>query len=516
MIERIAAIVRADVLVRFRRFSTLVVFLLLSSTVFWWVPNPSTGKTLMQIAERRVLYNSAAIGMGTAMLATIFVGMFGFYVVSNAVRRDIASRCGFVAASTRMRTHEYLLGKFLGNVVFLTTFMGGFMLAAMVMLVIRAEAPLQPLVFARQYAILLPSTIVFVSVIAILFESIPWLSGRFGDVVYFFFWAGTLGVVVNAMEHGAASWVRFFDFNSFGYLLEYSKATWHTKSFSIGQSSFDMTKPPLVIDGLRLTGDWLIVRIVSTLLPLPLLGVALLFFHRFDPARVRAAGAKGKRSWLAAFNRLSKPLVRPLVALAMRPGAKPSLLRAAASDASLTIASLPLIGVALIGIAIATLAGANVLIAGFFFIGVFIADIATRARSAGTLGLVYSAPLLQSKYVAWKLIATLIVAVAIMGFPLVRTAITNPIAALSMIVAIFFVCAAATALGVISGNPKTFIVTYLALWYVSVSDKGSTPAINYAGFMRVPPATVMAGYFAVAIALLVAAEGMHRRILRRT
>jgi hypothetical protein len=101
----------------------------------------------MQIDGRRVLYNSAAIGMATAMLASMFVGLAGFYVISNAVRRDLESRCGSIIAATNVGTLEYLLGKFLGNVVFLVTFVGGFMAASMIMQVVRGEAPLEPLVF---------------------------------------------------------------------------------------------------------------------------------------------------------------------------------------------------------------------------------------------------------------------------------------------------------------------------------------------------------------------------------
>src|SRR5205814_1064508 len=123
-VSRIGAIVRADFLIRFRRLSTVVVFLLLSGFAYVWVPSPATGRTLMQVNGARVLYNSAAIGMATAMLASVFVGLFGFYVISNAVRRDIDSRCGYVIASTNVRTVEYIVGKFLGNVVFLSTFMG--------------------------------------------------------------------------------------------------------------------------------------------------------------------------------------------------------------------------------------------------------------------------------------------------------------------------------------------------------------------------------------------------------
>jgi hypothetical protein len=496
MIQRIAAIVRADMLVRFRRFSTLVVFLLLSASALAWVPDPRTGRTLIQIGGRRALYNSASIGMATAMLATIFVGMFGFYVVSNALRRDVTTRCGFVIASTEMRTHEYLLGKFAGNVVFLSTFMGGYMLAAMVMLVIRAEAPLQPWVFAKAYLILIPSTIVFVSVLAILFESIPWLSGRFGDVVYFFFWATSFGLVVHALESGGSRSVLYFDFCGLGYLFDFTKTVWHTKSMSIGSTTFDVTKPPIVVSGLWLNREWLLMRIASTLMPLPLLGVALLFFHRFDPSRVRTAGAKGKRSWIGLLNRMTKPLVRPFTALAMRGGAM--------SDAMLTIASTPIVILAFIGFSIAAIAGADVSIPAFCAIGIFVADVATRERRAGTLGFIYSAPRLKSQFVLWKLMSSMIVALIVMAVPLAR------FHSMTTLAAIFFVCAAATSLGVISGNPKTFIVLYLTLWYISVSDKGETPAFNFAGLIRPAPSTIVAAYFAAAITLLIAAELMHR------
>lgn len=135
-LRRIAAIVRVDFLVRFRRLSTLVLFLLLSAFAYVWLPAPSTGRTLIQINEHRAIYNSGAIGMGTASLGMFFVGLFGFYVISNAIRRDVVTRCGLVAASTPMRSSEYLLGKFLGNICFLTAFLGGFMLSSMAMVLV--------------------------------------------------------------------------------------------------------------------------------------------------------------------------------------------------------------------------------------------------------------------------------------------------------------------------------------------------------------------------------------------
>src|SRR5688572_33130982 len=103
---RLAAVVRADFLIRLRRPSTIVVFLLLSAVPYLWIPDPATGRTLIQIGNQRALYNSAAIGMATAVLGTMFIGLAGFYVISNALRRDVLSRCGYVIASTTMRDRK--------------------------------------------------------------------------------------------------------------------------------------------------------------------------------------------------------------------------------------------------------------------------------------------------------------------------------------------------------------------------------------------------------------------------
>jgi hypothetical protein len=230
-LSRIGAIIGADFRIRFRRVSTWIVFLLLSAFAYVWIPSPSTGRTLIQINGHRAIYNSGALGLGTAALGMVFVGLFGFYVISTAVRRDITTRCGVIAASTPMRSGEYLLGKFFGNVAFLATFTGGFMLSSMAMLVARGEAPLEPLVFVEQYLLLTPAAIVFVSAVAVLFESIRWLSGKLGDVIYFFLWMTVIGLVIaNETTHGRINWARCFDFTGFGFMIDQMQRTLHTET----------------------------------------------------------------------------------------------------------------------------------------------------------------------------------------------------------------------------------------------------------------------------------------------
>jgi hypothetical protein len=207
-----------------------------------------------------------------------------------------------------MRGTEYLFGKFAGNVVFLATFMAGFMATSMAMLVVRGEAPLQPLVFMWQYALLVPPSIMFVSGVAILFESVPFLSGKFGDVAYFFLWAVTLGFVAAMIETGRNPGIAaYFDFTGFGFLLDTIRRTMHTTQMSIGHTPFDPAKPLFVFPGLRLSRAWIFPRIFATLAPMALVIVARPFFHRFDPARVKQGAQKSGRNWMSRLSAIAKP-----------------------------------------------------------------------------------------------------------------------------------------------------------------------------------------------------------------
>lgn len=514
-LHRVAAVAVADFRIRFRRTSTIVVFLLLSAVPYLWIPSPSTGRALLQSDGHRVLYDSPAIGMATALLASIFIGLFGFYVISSAIRRDVISRCGFVIASTRMRNGEYLVGKFAGNLLFLSVFVSGFMLTSMAMLAVRGEAALRPLVFLQQYLLLVSPVIVLVSALAILFESVPLLAGKFGDVVYFFVWLGSMGVVAAQSERdGGASWLFLFDFTGLGYLMENLKATLHTTNISIGSSTFDASKTTLVFPGLTVAGWWW-KRALCAAMPLALLPLARLFFHRFDPARVRQGADHARRRWVGRLNALIKPLTRFAHSTLSGSGSGTSLLSAARADALLTLTNFPLTVVAMIAIAIAALASdaadlsSGVLPVALAVLAVAISDVSTRDRRSGTVSLLFASPTLRERYVAWKLASTLMFSFIFVAVPLLRLA-TEPRRLAAAAVGVAFVAAAATGIGVISGNSKAFIVIFLSFWYIAMNSKGANPGSDFAGFYSVS-LKVSSAYFASAAALVAGSMYWHRR-----
>ncbi len=524
-LHRLLAVVRADVMIRLRRPSTAVVFVLLSMVPYLWIPDPSTGRALIQINGSRALYNSAAIGMATAILGTVFIGLAGYYVISNALRRDVLTRCGYVIASTTMRGSEYIAGKFAGNVAFLSLFTLGYMGTAMAMVLVRGEAPLEPLVFSMQYLLLLPPAIVFVSAVAILFECTPLLRTKLGDVFYFVLWISLAGGTTAALEQGAGSWGAYLDISGLGFLLQQMKGYYQTTDISIGASTFDAAKPALAFPGLRFSSEWVLPRIVSTLWPVSLLVIARFFFHRFDPARVRAMpNEKTRRSWIGRFNLISKPLARVIVstghAITSLPGIPP-LLRSAMTDALTSIAALPLAAIGIVGLCIASLAAPTqaffsaVLPIAYAACAIAIADIACREQRAGTTALVFAAPHLRAHFVAWKFASAALVASAFLAAPIVRAAIARPAFAPQLLVGTLFTVAAATTLGIVSANPKTFTVAFLTFWYIAVSDKGATPSLDFGGWFHPATLPIAAAYLAAATTLLATAHLFHAWQLRR-
>ncbi|MGH9858218.1 MAG: hypothetical protein ACRD4B_10280, partial [Acidobacteriota bacterium] len=324
-VSRIRAITVTDFRIRIRRSSTAVIFLLLCIAAYLWIPDPSTGRTLLQMNGQRALYNSPALAMGTAALCSILLGMVGYYLVSNSIGRDTRTRTGFVIASTSVRNFEYLTGIFLGNVLFLSAVIFGFMFSCIIMQLIRGEAPVQMTSFLWHYAILLPPMVIFVSAVAVLFESVRWLSGRFGDLCYFFVWIFVLAFVgVSAEKLGGRNWTSYFDTFSFAFMLDQVKEITHSDAISIGSSDYNMSKPPFIFPGLSMASSWISPRIISTLYPLIFLGSALIFFNRFNPLKVKSSQLNSRTNILSRANSLIRPLTIPFFSIA-RISQKPGL-----------------------------------------------------------------------------------------------------------------------------------------------------------------------------------------------
>lgn len=95
-----------------------------------------------------------------------------------------------------------------------------------------------------------------------------------------------------------------------------------------------------------------------------------------------------------------------------------------------------------------------------------------------------------------------------------RARIANPSVLPALLIGIVFVAAAATSLGVISSNAKTFILSFLSFWYVVINDKGVTKSLDFAGFFGTPLARLSLMYLAIGLVLAIAAQTVYVMRLR--
>ena len=189
-------LVRADLFERVRRYSFLIVLGLTIVGGYAFVPpgdaNYAVG-VLLQDTEGlnyyRGIYNSAWIGSNVALTTTIFLSFFGFYLVKNAVERDRWTGVGQIIATTPLSKPLYTLGKALSNCAVLAVMVGILGVAALVMQLIRGEElRIQLWALLSPFLLIALPAMAVVAALAVLFETLSWLRGGFGNVVYFFLW----------------------------------------------------------------------------------------------------------------------------------------------------------------------------------------------------------------------------------------------------------------------------------------------------------------------------------------
>ena len=183
---------RADFLERVRRYSFLITLGLTIYLAYISAPPNHSTYITMEIAGHRAIYNSAYIGTMVAMESVLLLSLAGFYVVRNALDRDLRTGVGRVLATTPLSRPMYTIGKAVSNFAVLAAMVGVVAVAAGAMQFVRHEdtrlhiwALLSPFLF-----MVLPAMAIVAS-LAILFETISWLRGGSGQRHLFFrldFW----------------------------------------------------------------------------------------------------------------------------------------------------------------------------------------------------------------------------------------------------------------------------------------------------------------------------------------
>ncbi len=320
---------RADFLERARRSS----FLLILAAVIVMGVLVNNGTLLVDLGSPestrlgiryRGEFNSAWIGMMTVMVANLFLGLFGFYLVSDCIKRDIRTGVGQIIATTPVRRATYLVGKWISNFAVLAVLVLILAVAALVMVLLQSETALDAVALLMPFlAVALPN-MALTAGLAVFFETVPWLRGALGNVMYFFLWIfsttflSLAGVVLPSLQDPMG-------YNIFSAsLTTAARAAFPNEVFggiSTGIAT-GFTRKVFPWSGLDWTpgivgGQWL-----WALVGLGLVLLSAVWFARFDPSRdglritrrkPEAAKADGPAGRERNAPRLARPSLSPLV-----------------------------------------------------------------------------------------------------------------------------------------------------------------------------------------------------------
>lgn len=521
---------RADFLQRVRSYGFLVTLGFTAYFCYLCLPPQHATYVTMRMGEHRGIYDSAYIGTLVAMQVALILSLAGFYVVKNAVERDLRTGVGQILATTPLTSTLYTVGKAISNFAVLAAMVAMIAVAAAAMQLARHEDTaihIWPL--AAPFLFIVLPVMAAVAGIAVLFEVIPMLRGGGGNAAYFFVWIFATAMLAGMLELPQS--LRGADLVAASLVipsvLSACEATFSgcggvhdfSMGFTFGPEHWDLT-----------TFHWAGIHwdfaILLTRLPWIALGAgfALLagaLFHRFDPALERS----GKES----SPEIEAQETKEAVARA-RP-AHATLSRLADSDRRFRFAALVRgeLRIALHGVnrgwyilAVILIAGslaAPAAIARMFLVAAWICPIliwsamGTREAREGTHQLVFSTPhpLLRQLPACW--LAGIMIAILTGAGAAARSIATGDLGGLAAWCAgALFIPTLALALGVWSGSSKLFEVVYLVLWYIGPANQFA--ALDFTGSSGNSAATTL-GFLASTILLgAFALAGRHRQIRR--
>jgi len=478
---------------RTRRYSFLVT--LLGTLFFGYLV--VTGKWALRLGEYQGVYNSAWVGSLMASASAMMLALFGFYLVKNSISRDRRTGVGEILAATRLSNLAYVISKFISNFAVLTFMMILLVLVAVAMqLLSRVEDGFDLWALVAPFLFVCLPVLALVAATAVLFESIRWLRGTMGNILY-------LIVAEFAFINNMLLDIPLLDFGGFGIFIPSMEAA-ALDAYPGAKLGFEMgfiieSTTAGTMNLFRWEGiDWSLamapLRLLWVAWAVCLAGVATLSFDRFDPSRVGRA-KPSKRKWRKRSKKLSP-------AVESTGGQHPTtrswneidpvtfgfnFVRMLTAELRLTLKgyhwSWYVIAAGLLAAQLAVpyeYARAYALPAAMIWPLALWSGMGARETRFNTRQLMFSSVFPVSRQFPAVWVAAVILTLLAGGGMLLRAVLVGEVAhAAALLIGILFVPTYALALGTITGSRKLFEVTYLLMWYIGPVN--GLPFLDFVG-----------------------------------
>lgn len=511
---------RADFLERTRRYS----FLVMLGLVLWIGYLSASGQFRMGIGtDYAGIVDSAWVGATMALTVTMQLGFLGFYIVKGSVSRDYTTGVGQIMATTPLSRSLYMLGKWLSNYAVMGVTIVILMLAGVAMILLFGAGSLDVAALVTPLAVIAVPFVGLVAALALLFESVPWLRGGLGNVIYFFLFLGIVMATVLPFSMGTPGRAINPYIDVFGWQIIGESVSRSAQAVYPGGGIFGFlmrNTPDLKLfpyNGIEWTTGILLSRLLLLLLEVGLVMLSGVLFDRFDPARLLPVKRRAAAPELAPAP-AADPIPVSSVHLTPLSGAGTRFrFRALLSgELKLFVKGQRWWWYAVAaGLVVAQLVTSlqvtrYLLIAAWVWPILILSGLGCRENQFDTRQIVFSAPRPMSQLPAGWLSAVLVTALLGSG-ALVRFLLAgDPVALLGWLTAILFIPSLALALGTLTGSGKAFEALYV-LWMYGLIEEAAP--IDFAGLV---PGSHFYLYAPVAIGLMAIAALARRRQLQAT
>jgi hypothetical protein len=287
-VKYIYSIIKADYLQRTRSYAFLVTLAVTIYVAYSFVPPPTANYTTLTMPGFKGVYNSAWVGYVSAMMTTVILSMWGFFLVNSGIKKDIDTEVGLIVATTPITNFGYLLSKFLSNFLVLLTIMGFTFVVSIAMFFLRASGSPHILSdFVVPYLLFALPALFFISSLAIAAEVFLRDKLILQCIAFIFLFGFILGGLHGMPNSNSAVIMDVFGVKTLtGSISDQINTQYHAevKDISMG-FIFNHHKKDyktFVWNGVTWSNVFLLSRLVWIFLGIVVVYISSLFFHRFD------------------------------------------------------------------------------------------------------------------------------------------------------------------------------------------------------------------------------------------
>ncbi|WP_281889303.1 hypothetical protein [Paenibacillus sp. YYML68] len=293
--ESFLCLIRTGLIRQMRSYAFLIVVGLSLFLSYACVPAATAGYEVFYIGGVRGIYNSAWLGGMVAMLSTLLLWLFGFYMLRSQISEDGRLRIGQIIAATPISNLRYITIKALSNLVVLLVIELILIVGFMAMQLLRGEE-----MYVSMHHYLLPflylalPSLIVLAALTVFFDVCPGLQGVVGNIMFFVLW-----IFFSVMSIAAPN--AFWDLFGLDVIrsdmvqeaaLTYEFIANSEEGGSFGYYPVEGAVPTFVWQGVDWSIQLLMQRLIWVMLAAVLVLLTALLFNRFKKQKSGDSGFK--------------------------------------------------------------------------------------------------------------------------------------------------------------------------------------------------------------------------------